>query len=227
MIIRKYILTITLIIITFLFFGVFSAKAALIGNTNQATLTISPQTGNYNTNDEFTASIFLNTNGQNANAVAAYLNYDKTHFQAISIDVTVSVFTIEFENSIDSTNGIIKIGRSIPTPGVIANNGLVAKINFKAISDVSPASDNLTFNFTSGSALYSNVFKDDGLGSPFLSGVYNAKYTVGTGGPVTYGDSSLLRASNSDKVYLIENNQKRWIPTGEIFTVNGYSWSSI
>jgi len=36
-----------------------------------------------------------------------------------------------------------------------------------------------------------------------------------------------LRASNDSKIYFIENNQKRWIPTGEIFIANGYSWSSV
>ncbi|MBI4709080.1 MAG: hypothetical protein HY764_02675 [Candidatus Portnoybacteria bacterium] len=43
----------------------------------------------------------------------------------------------------------------------------------------------------------------------------------------TYPNGTLLRANNSDKVYLIDAGQKRWIPTGEIFTGNGYSWSSI
>jgi len=222
---NKYILTITLII--FLLIGVLSAKATLVGNINKATFTISPPAGSYNANDNFAVSIYLNTNGQNANAVAVYLNYDRTHFQAVSLDVSESVFTIEFENIIDPAKGIIKIGRSQPTPGINTTNALIAKINFKALSNVSPAADNLTFAFILGSALHSNVFLDDGLGTPILSGVYTAKYIVGTGGPVTYPTSSLLRAGNSAKVYLIENEQKRWIPTAEIFVANGYSWSSI
>jgi hypothetical protein len=28
-------------------------------------------------------------------------------------------------------------------------------------------------------------------------------------------------------VYLIDNSQKRWIPSGDIFKANGYSWSSV
>lgn len=227
MTLRKYILIIPLIIITFLFFGILSCKAALVGNGSQATLTISPQTGSYNAGDNFTVSVYLNTNGQNANAVAAFIYYDKTHFQVVSLGVTDSIFTIEFENIINSTNGLIKISRSKPTPGVNTTSGLIAKINFQALSNVSPAGDNLTFDFVSGSPLHSNVFLDDGLGTPILSGVYNARYTVGTGGPVTYPNGSLIRASNSYKVYLVDNGQKRWIPSGEIFVANGYSWSSI
>lgn len=42
-----------------------------------------------------------------------------------------------------------------------------------------------------------------------------------------YSSGSLLRASNSDKVYLLDNGKKRWIPTGEIFAANGYAWASV
>jgi len=223
----KYsLLIIPILIILPLFFG-FNSSAALVGSVNQATLTLSPQSGTYNANDNFTVSIYLNTNGQNVVVVAAYLNYDKTHFQALSIDTNGSIFSFEAEKIIDSANGKIKITRGIPTPGVNTSNGLVAKVNFKALSNVTPASDNLTSDFVVDSTTDSNIILDDGRGTDILSGVYNAKYTVGSGGPVYYGNDSLLKASNSDKVYLIDNGQKRWIPTGEIFKTNGYSWSSI
>lgn len=153
------------------------SQAALVGNTNQAILSISPQIGAYNVNDNLTASIYINTNGQNVVVAAAYLNYDKTHFEAVNIDTAGSVFTIEAEKVIDANNGIIKITLGKPTPGVNVSNGLVAKINFKALSAVSPTADNFTFQFTAGAANESNVIKDDGLGTDILSGVYNAIYT--------------------------------------------------
>ncbi|MBU1102667.1 cohesin domain-containing protein [Patescibacteria group bacterium] len=224
---RKYDFSIFLTSAALVLFLALPSSAALLGNTSQATLTLSPQSGNFNANDTFAVNIFVNSGGQYVNTVAAYLNYDKTHFQAVSIDTTGSLFSMEAENMIDAINGKIKITRGVPTPGVNITNGLVAKINFKALSNITPASDNLTFDFTPGSALASNVFKDDGLGTTFLSGVYNAKYTVGTGGQTTYSNGSLLRASNSDKVYLIENGQKRWVPSAEVFISNGYSWSNI
>jgi len=203
------------------------ANASLVGNGNQATLSISPEAGSFNANDNFVANIYLNTHSQNVVVAAVYLNYDRTHFQAVSIDMTGSVFSFEAEKMIDPANGKIKITRGIPTPGVNLSNGLVAKINFKALSNVSPVDDNFTFDFIAGSTVESNVILDDGKGTEILSGVYNAKYTIGSGGPVTYGDGRLLRASDSEKIYLIENSQKRWIPTGEIFTANGYLWSNV
>ncbi len=224
---RKYNILIIPSIIVFSFFFALSSNAALVGNATKATLNVSPQTGNYNANDTFTVSIYLSTNGQNVVVTAAYLNYDKTHFQVTSIDTSGSVFSFEAEKIIDSANGKIKITRGIPTPGVNLSNGLVAKINFKALSNVTPATDNLTFNFVAGSTDDSNVILDDGRGTDILSGVLNARYTIGSGGPLYYGDGSLLKASDSDKVYLIDGNQKRWIPSGDIFKANGYSWLNV
>ncbi|MBP9802526.1 peptidoglycan-binding protein, partial [Patescibacteria group bacterium] len=39
--------------------------------------------------------------------------------------------------------------------------------------------------------------------------------------------SKLIKYSNSPKVYLLENNKKRWIVDGEIFNTLGYKWNDI
>lgn len=176
---RKLNLFVILAVISLGVFFALPSKAALVGNTNQAVLTASPQTGTYNANDNFQVSIYVNTGSKSVVVVAAYLNYDKAKFQAVSVDTTGSVFTMEAEKIIDSTNGVVKITRGIPSPGVNTPNGLVATINFKAITATSPASDNLTFQFTAGSVLESNVILNDGLGTDYLGGVYNGRYTVG------------------------------------------------
>jgi murein L,D-transpeptidase YcbB/YkuD len=38
---------------------------------------------------------------------------------------------------------------------------------------------------------------------------------------------TLIRYANDPKVYVIENNQKRWVKTGEDFTKLGYKWSDV
>lgn len=43
----------------------------------------------------------------------------------------------------------------------------------------------------------------------------------------TYKDGSLLKSTKSDKVYAIENGQKRWITTAETFVSSGYQWKNI
>src|SRR3989344_7532248 len=42
-----------------------------------------------------------------------------------------------------------------------------------------------------------------------------------------YNDSELIRLMGDYKVYKIENNQKRWIETAEIFNQLGFDWSKI
>lgn len=161
-----------------LLFAPFYGKASLVGTASQATLSVSPATGSYSPNDTFTVSVYMNTNGQNAVVSAAYLNYDRNSFQAVSIDTTGSVFTMSMEKAIDSNNGIIKITSGMPTPGANTANGLIAKINFKALYGTTPSSDNLTFRFAAGDSTQSTVIKDDGLGTNILSGVNGGKYTV-------------------------------------------------
>jgi len=39
--------------------------------------------------------------------------------------------------------------------------------------------------------------------------------------------SKLIRYAGDPKVYVIENNQKRWVKTGEDFTKLGYKWSDV
>lgn len=167
-------------------------KADLIGNTSQATLSLSPATGSYSTGSIFNVDVIVNTNGQDVVVVAAYIKYKTNYFRADSIDTTNSIFTTEAEKTIDSTAGLIKITLGRPTPGVNTTNGKVATINFTAIAATSPTTDNITFDFAAGSTLESNVILDDGLGTDILTGVYNARYTVaGAGGNGNGGTDDL------------------------------------
>ena len=101
--IQKTMLAVTVIALVLSFVSFLSTKAALVGNTTQATLSLSPQSGAYNINDTFPVSVNVNTNGRNIVTVAAYLNYNPAVFQAVSTDLTGSVFTTNFENVIDAT----------------------------------------------------------------------------------------------------------------------------
>jgi hypothetical protein len=143
-----------------------------------ATLSLSPNTGSYRTGDSFKVDVFVGTGGENVVAVAANIKYDPTYFQANNIDPNGSVFPIEAEKTIDSTNGIIKITRGIITPGINTINGKVASFNLTALSPVSPTSDNVILIVASSPPIKSNIIKDDGLGTPILSVVTSARFTV-------------------------------------------------
>ncbi len=167
-------------LIVVLFFSVisYSSNASLIGNTNNATLSLSPNTGVYKVGNTYAIDILVNTHGQNVVAVAAYLNYNPGLFQVVSIDNTGSVFTTEAENVIDNVNGNVKITSGIPTPGINTVSGKVATLNIKGLADTAPSADNFNFNFTAGSTIDSNVILNDGLGTDIISGVDNGKYTL-------------------------------------------------
>lgn len=156
-----------------------SVNAALVGDTSGATLSLTPATASYYQNDSFTVSINLNTRGKSIVTVAAYVNYDTSSFQAVSVDTAGTAFnTAQFETLIDEANGKIKITLGKQTPGINSSNALVAKINFTALAATSPTADNITFDFTPGSIIDSNAILNDGLGTDILSGVNNVRYTI-------------------------------------------------
>jgi hypothetical protein len=46
-------------------------------------------------------------------------------------------------------------------------------------------------------------------------------------GNSTTTSATLMRASNSPKVYEIKNNKRHWIPTAQIFGSYGFNWSNV
>ncbi len=170
------------VIFFLLIFSTSISQAALVGNTTQATLTLSPDTGTYQAGQTFSVDIIVNTNSQPVNAVAAYINYNPALFTVDAIDYTGSVFTIQWESSTNSPVGMIKIGRSIAGSTVNTANGKIATLRLRGLTNTTPSSDNFTFDFAAGDANKSAVFLADATGGTYiLSGVYNGRYTI-TGG---------------------------------------------
>lgn len=173
--IKKKLIVFSLIMPLFFSAIPYSSKAVLVGNTNNATLSLSPNAGIYKIGNAYSVDILLNTHGQNVVAVAAYLNYNPALFQVASVDSTGSIFTMEIE-SVINVPGNVKVTRGIPTPGVNVTSGKFVTLNIIGLTDAAPSADNFTFNFTAGSTNDSNVILNDGLGTDILSGVDNGKY---------------------------------------------------
>lgn len=156
-----------------------------IGNEEKAILSLSPETNTYNIGDEFSVDVLVDTKGEKVVAVGAYLNYDSTKLEVISINTNNSVFgqgyeLINYNGSVSYTPpGKIEIVKALPSPGVQTNKGLVATIFLKALAETTPLQDNLFFDFTSAYASGdSDLILDDGKGTDILSGVRNARYTI-------------------------------------------------
>lgn len=154
--------------------------ANIVGTQNNAVLSLSPNAASYGKGRNFSVSVLLNTKNQNAVAVGAYLDYDPTKLKVISVSTSTSAFNNAYEvinyngSASYAPAGKIEIVKAKPSPGVKTANGIVAVINFKALSIVNPGQeDNLTFNLAS-----SSVILDDGQGTNILSGVNSAKLTI-------------------------------------------------
>lgn len=184
------------IIISLLTIPLFS-QADLVGNTNNAVLSFSPDYGIYRVGGTFSVDILVDTHGQNVVVVAAYFSYNPNIFEVVSIDASNSVFTMEAENVTDPANGIVKISRGSPSPGVNTTSGNVATINLRGLTNSIPSSDNITFDFAAGATNESNVILDDGLGTDILSGVYNARLTLDGTAPANVSNFSAASGDSS------------------------------
>ncbi len=146
-----------------------------------AYLYLSPPRGTYKINEEFTVDVLINTVGSNVVASAAYLSYDKKKIKALSVDIVGSVFDMTAEKEINANEGKIKITLGKPTPGVVTFKGntvRMATIRFKALESTDPSVNNLYFDFTKGSSLYSTVILDDKKGTNILEATRGAKIFI-------------------------------------------------
>ena len=142
-----------------------------------AELYLSPATKTVNIGDTFNVDVLVNTSGQNVVVVTAYLHYDPTKLEVVSINTSNSVFTMEIEKTADPSTSEIKITLVKPTPGANTARGNVATINFKALVQASPA--NVTFVMTSpGATGDSDIILDDGKGTDILGSVKNGTYFI-------------------------------------------------
>lgn len=144
----------------------------------KALLYLSPKEGNCKVGDEFSVDILLNTAGSDVVGVAAYLSYATKDMEVLSVDVSSSIFEIIFENEINSKDGKIRIAIAKPTPGVRVYNGKVATVKFKAIAPISPYRENIYFDFTKDSTLFSAVILDDKLGTNILEATRGTKIFI-------------------------------------------------
>ena len=146
--------------------------------TPKASLYLSPREGRFKVGDDFIVNVLINTKGSNVVASAAYLSYNNTKMEAVSIDTSDSVFTMEAEKVINHEAGKIKITMGKPTPGINIHDGKIAVIHFKALESMSPSDENIYFDFNPDSSLFSTVIIDDKLGTNILSSIAGAKIFI-------------------------------------------------
>jgi len=100
-----------------------------------ASLSIYPQTGTFTVGNTFDVSVFLNTGGENINAVKVDLEFDPEKLQVITPAKGLSAVGIwVFPPSFSNTKGTINLSGGFLGKGLNTSEGLISVIVFEVIS---------------------------------------------------------------------------------------------
>lgn len=138
--------------------------------TNGASLSIFPQGGSFTVGSNLDVTVFVNTGGENVNAVRVNLKFDPRKLQVITPAKGLSlVSNWTFPPGFSNTNGTITLQGGFPQKGINTSEGLITVIEFEAIS-------------TGKTELYflddSVVLKADEKGTNILTSVNKAVFDV-------------------------------------------------
>ena len=147
----------------------FSVSLVELVRATGASLYLSPGSGTFFVGSTFDVSIFVNTGGNNVNAVKVDLKFDPKKIQIASPTAGKSFIEVWIAQPVYSNiEGTASFQGGVPSPGINTSSGLVSTITFRAIA---PGETIVSFLDSS------KVLLDDGKGTNVLSslgrGVYN------------------------------------------------------
>ena len=154
-----------ILIILIISFGVVSVAKA-----EGASLYLSPQTGTFFVGSTFDVSIFVNTGGNNVNAVEVDLKFDQRKLQIASPTAGRSFIAVWISQpTFSNTEGTATFQGGVPSPGINTSSGLISTITFRAINPGEAVVSILDS---------SQVLLDDGKGTNILSSMGRGVYKI-------------------------------------------------
>lgn len=100
-----------------------------------ASLYLSPGSGSFFVGGTFDVSVFVNTGGENVNAVEINLKFDPQKIQVASPTAGKSFIEVWVSQpSYSNTNGTVNFIGGVPTPGINTSAGLISTVTFRAIT---------------------------------------------------------------------------------------------
>ncbi len=139
------------------------------GTLFAATVNLSPSTGSYNQNTNFSVNINVGSPDQAMNAASATITFPKDKLQVVSISKTGSI--IDFwaqEPSFSNTTGEIKFEGVALTPGYKGASGRIITVTFKG----------KTVGLANVKVVSSSILANDGIGTNILTSVTDATFTI-------------------------------------------------
>ena len=151
------------------FFALFSVEPV---RAEEASFYLSPASGNYKVGEDFSVTLFINTQGVFINASQAKIIFPPEKLKLINISKSDSIFTLWVQEPIFSNEkGEISFGGGLPSPGYIGEAGKIITIFFqgktKGQAQVNLKNEVITANDPRGTNVFS--FSQGGVYSIFPS----------------------------------------------------------
>ena len=131
---------------------------------------LSPNSGTFFIGSTFDVSVFVNTGGEDVNAVEANLKFDPRKIQVASPTAGKSFIGIWVaQPTFSNTTGEMSFVGVVPFPGINTSSGLVSTITFRAIS---PGETSVLFQDDS------KILRNDSKGTDILTSKSRGVYTI-------------------------------------------------
>jgi uncharacterized membrane protein len=135
-----------------------------------ASLYFAPGSGTFFVGSTFDVSVFVNTGGNDVNAVKVDLKFDPRKIQIASPTAGKSFIEVWISQpTYSNTEGTASFQGGVPSPGINTSSGLVSTITFRAIA---PGETAIQFSDSS------KVLLDDGKGTNVLSSLGRGVYSL-------------------------------------------------
>lgn len=135
-----------------------------------ASLYFSPNSGTFFIGSTFDVSVFINTGGNNINAVKVDLKFDPRKIQIASPTTGKSLISVWVAQPVYSNiQGTASFQGGMPSPGINTSSGLISTITFRAVA---PGQTVISFSDSS------KVLLDDGKGTNILSSSGRGEYSL-------------------------------------------------
>ncbi len=158
------------------------AYFTFVSAAQAATLSVSPGTGVYTSNSNFTVRVVVNTSGKPINAAEGTLNFNPSELSVVSVNRSGSIFNLWVaEPSFSNSGGTVSFSGGLPS-GYTGSSGNIMTVTFKA-----KGSGASKVSFSSAS-----VLANDGAGTNVLTSMNGGTFTIQAAAPTPEAEEVIV-----------------------------------
>ncbi len=104
-------------------------------SAENASLYLRPSSGTYSVSSTFEVGIYLNTGGQNANAIKVDLQFPPDKLQVVSPNLGKSIVSFwVIQPTFSNSQGTISFQGGVPPPGINTSDGYISSVIFRVVN---------------------------------------------------------------------------------------------